>query len=60
MAFLIFGLFWMVFDHAPWWVITLFTVFQIAESIPVHTQEELTRWELRRILEVLERLEKRR
>lgn len=55
MAFLIFGLFWMVNDHAPWWVITLFTIFQVIESIPSDASGELTRWELRNIAKLLER-----
>jgi len=53
MAFLIFGLFWMVNDHAPWWVIVAFTIFQLLESIPTDTSGELTRWELRNIARLL-------
>jgi len=55
MAFLIFGLFWMVNDHASlWWTIP-FVFFQVIESFPSDKSGELTRWELRRIAKLLER-----
>jgi hypothetical protein len=32
MAFLVFGLFWMVTDRAPWWVMVLFVAFSLVEN----------------------------
>jgi hypothetical protein len=32
-AWLIFGTFWLVFDHAPWWVVALFVFFAAVDGV---------------------------